>query len=76
MVEEATAAAANLKSEAAELSRLVGQFRTGAAAPTRRLELVQQDRHAPARNPVAQAQNRLKAFAGAAPAKAEGWEEF
>ena len=37
MVEEATAAAANLRNEAGELGRMVARFRTGQAAqPSRR----------------------------------------
>ena len=75
MVEEATAAAANLKAEAIELARLVGQFHTGTGAS--RPQLVQSERHAPAPNHVAKAQARVAAFArgGAAPA-ADTWEEF
>jgi len=80
MVEEATAAAASLKSEAMELGRLVGRFDCGAdvhSAPA--LRLAQPGRHAPARNPVAQAQAKIAAAVGrrASPAAdAGGWEEF
>ena len=76
MVEEATAAASGLNTEAAELARLVSQFRTGDAAG--RPELADPERHAPARNPVAKAQAKVKAFAraGAGGARAEQWEEF
>ncbi|MDO8377532.1 PAS domain-containing methyl-accepting chemotaxis protein [Phenylobacterium sp.] len=80
MVEEATAAAANLRSEAVELARLVSRFQTGAAARTPGLEVARPERHAPARNPVAQDRARLTAaFAGggrAAAASSADWEEF
>jgi methyl-accepting chemotaxis protein len=78
MVEEATAAAANLKSEALQLADLVGRFQTGGAGAGRRPELAQSGRHAPARNPVAQAHKKLASFASqAAPAPAASdWEEF
>ena len=89
MVEQATAAAASLKTEASHLVELVGRFETGVRRPTarssatrpdRRPEPAQPARHAPAPNPVAQAQSRIIAFArggapNAAPA-ADGWEEF
>jgi len=77
MVEEATAAAANLKTEAAELASLVARFQTG--APATRVERAQPGRHAPAANPVARAQARIAAFArpgGGAQAAAQSWEEF
>ena len=82
MVEQATAAAASLKSEAVDLAVLVSRFRTGAEErPAARLELAQPGRHAPARNPVAQARGRLAAFAGqgAGGSKvhvSKDWEEF
>jgi methyl-accepting chemotaxis protein len=69
MVEEATAAAANLKNEAAELARLVARFRTGAPAQPGRPEPAQPGRHAPAFNPVARAQARVAAAA-------QEWQEF
>ncbi len=81
MVEQATAAAANLKSEADEMNRLIGRFQTGAAPRARAqrapapLALAQPGRHAPARNPVAQAQRKLAQATGAAPASG-AWEEF
>jgi methyl-accepting chemotaxis protein len=60
MVEEATAASANLKSEAGVLAQLVQRFRTGEAARApARLEVAQAGRHAPARNAVAQARERI-----------------
>jgi len=77
MVEEATAAAANLKTEAAELASLVARFQTG--APAARVERAQPGRHAPAANPVARAQARIAAYArpgGAAQPAADSWEEF
>ena len=77
MVEEATAAAANLKTEAAELASLVSRFQTG--VPTARVERAQPGRHAPAANPVARAQAKIAAFVrpgGAARAAAQSWEAF
>ncbi len=75
MVEQATAAAASLKAEAGELDRLVGRFRTEPGAKrSARPEPAQAGRHAPARNPVAQARRQLASLA-AAPA-ADAWEEF
>ena len=75
MVEQATAAAANLRSEAAELARLIGRFQTGAAErPAARLETAQPGRHAPGRNPVARVRGNLAA-ALEAPAAAD-WAEF
>ncbi len=79
MVEQATAAASNLKSEAGELERLVGRFETGNAAVAPRLEAAVPGRHAPGRNPVAQSQARVAAFArpgAAASTAAKVWEEF
>ncbi|MBO9709954.1 MAG: PAS domain-containing protein [Caulobacter sp.] len=79
MVEEATAAAANLKSEALTLSDLVARFHTGEAAAGTRIEPAQAGRHRPADNPVARAQARISAQfrpgAGAA-AAVKDWEEF
>jgi methyl-accepting chemotaxis protein len=75
MVEEATAAASNLRSEAVELSRLVGGFQVGGAAT--RPELARAGRHTPARNPVGQQRASLtKAFGGGRAAAAGSWEEF
>ncbi|WP_309629024.1 methyl-accepting chemotaxis protein [Brevundimonas sp.] len=81
MVEEATAAANSLKGETAELSRLVGRFRTGdapaQAAPSPRPRLVQGGRPAASVNPVRAAQSRVAAYAGGGAALAvDGWEEF
>jgi methyl-accepting chemotaxis protein len=61
MVEEATAASPNLKTETGELERLVSRFQTG--EPAARLKRTQPGRHAPASNPVARAQARITAFA-------------
>lgn len=80
MVEQATAAASNLRSEAGELERLVARFQTG--EPTRlvsRPQAVQPGRHAPGRNPVATAHARIAAFVrpgGQAVAATKEWEEF
>ena len=77
-VEEVTAAAANLKTESAELASLVARFQTG--APAARIERAQPGRHAPAPRPVARAQAKIAAFArpggGGAQAAAQSWEEF
>ena len=73
MVEQATAAAAGLRTEAGELSNLVGRFRTEQAAPVRRVTV------APLRNPVRQAQGRLAVALAQSPdaeGDAEGWRDF
>jgi methyl-accepting chemotaxis protein len=78
MVEQSTAAAANLRSEATGLADLVARFRTGAAAAGRPVA-ADPRRHAPARNPVRAAQAKVAAYAGggaAAPAASSDWEEF
>ncbi len=67
MVEQATAAADGLKSEAVGLADLVSRFRTGG---TQRLEVARPGRHAPARNLVAQERAKLQKAVGG------GWEEF
>ena len=76
MVEEATAASANLRGEAADLAKLVSKFRTGAdSGPV----LADPVRHAPAPNPVASARQRLAAHIGGgrtATAAANEWEAF
>ena len=73
MVEEATAAAANLRAESQELTRLIGRFQTGApAARPGRPELVASTSHRPAPNPVARQQAKLAAAVGV---EAE-WSEF
>ena len=76
MVEESTAASANLRGEAADLAKLVSKFRTGAdSGPV----LADPVRHAPAPNPVASARQRLAAHIGGgrtATAAANEWEAF
>ncbi len=77
MVEEATAAAANLRTESVELAGLVGRFKVGDGA--RGAQLAQPGRHAPARNPVAAERARVAAAFGGGRAAAGGggaWEEF
>jgi methyl-accepting chemotaxis protein len=81
MVEEATAAAGNLRSESQELARLVSQFQTGlGGVRNSRPEPAQAGRHLPARNPVAQQRAKVAAAMGgrsaAAPSSGGGWEEF
>jgi methyl-accepting chemotaxis protein len=79
MVEETTAAAANLRNEAGELERLVAQFQTGRPAQAaKRPQPAQAGRHAPADNPVAKAQRRLAVAVGATQGNAalKDWEEF
>ena len=82
MVEEATAAATNLKHESRELARLVGRFQIEVGGQrAARPEPAVSGRHAPARNPVAQGRDRLKsAFGGgrsnAAATANSQWEEF
>ena len=89
MVEEATAAAASLNGEGAELAQLVAKFNVGggstASAPTRAASPAAPEpppKAAPATrpggHPVHQARQRVAAFAGggAAAAKSEDWEEF
>jgi methyl-accepting chemotaxis protein len=77
MVEETTAAASSLRSEAAELARLVAGFDTGAGARDTRAGpvLVRTDRNAPAANAVRRAQGKLAAVAGGG-ASGKGWEAF
>ena len=83
MVEQATAAAAGLKSDSLELSRLVVRFETGEAAlvpGSSRPEIARAGRHAPARNPVARSQARIAASVrsgrGQTASAVENWEEF
>ena len=81
MVEEATAAAANLRVESANLSSLISEFRIGGAAAAtlaRASAPPPAARPKTAGNPVHKAQSRVVAFAhgGAAAAKAADWEEF
>jgi len=80
MVEEATAAAASLRSEAQGLSDLVGRFRIGDEPASARPRPAASPAPRPANNPVHEAQGRLVAFAGrggrVGNAVAAGWEEF
>jgi methyl-accepting chemotaxis protein len=69
MVEQATAAAAGLKNESVDLSRMVGRFKVGAqsepmAPPAR------------AAAPAARAPKLVAAGGGRAAVAADGWEEF
>jgi methyl-accepting chemotaxis protein len=76
MVEEATAAAASLRSEAGELANLMSRFQTGQAGA--RIETARPGRHAPAPNLVGRAQERLVAYArtGGSAQPVQSWEEF
>jgi methyl-accepting chemotaxis protein len=85
MVEEATAAAASLRTEAEALARLVGRFETGGGErrPMRpeiaRPEIARPGRHAPAGNPVARVQAKVASAVrggSAQAASAGGWNEF
>jgi methyl-accepting chemotaxis protein len=78
MVEEATAAASNLRSESVELARLVARFKIDEAAVTRRIEVAKPGRHAPTPSPVARDRARLYASfgGGKAATAANEWEEF
>ncbi|PZR36192.1 PAS domain-containing methyl-accepting chemotaxis protein [Caulobacter segnis] len=76
MVEQANTASAALKGEAQDLARQIARFQIGAPA---RPEPARVERHAPARNPVAEQQARVRAFArpgSAAAAPSTDWEEF
>jgi methyl-accepting chemotaxis protein len=80
MVEEATAAAASLKAEAGELSRMVGRFKTGSESRPSGVDAGASDPgRRPAVNPVRRAQARIAgaygSYAAVKPA-AEEWEEF
>jgi methyl-accepting chemotaxis protein len=77
MVEEATAAAANLRAEAAELARRVSQFRTGAeqtGGPP--VHIGEREGSAAGRNPVALAQARVARFAASGATAAQDWQAF
>ena len=86
MVEQSTAATHSLKGETAELVRLMARFQVGGSSSYSRPAVADAAQHAPARNPVAEQQARLNAFArpgrtsgSAAVAQApatDGWEEF
>ncbi len=87
MVEQSTAATHSLKGETAELVRLMARFQVGGSSSAyARPAVADTTHHAPARNPVAEQQARLNAFArpgrssgSAAVAQApasDSWEEF
>ena len=80
MVEQTTAAVASFRGKASQLAELVQRFDTGvASAPVRsRPEPAQAGRHTPGRNPVAQAQRKVAAFARrpSGATTAEAWDEF
>ncbi len=80
MVEESTAAAHALKGEAGELSRLIGQFQTGAAPPVAQSHRGGPRLAAAGARPAPSAPRRMaqklkSAFAGS-PAKGNEWQEF
>ncbi|PIB93716.1 methyl-accepting chemotaxis protein [Caulobacter sp. FWC2] len=77
MVEEATAAAANLKAGSRELAQLVAQFETSARGG-RRPQVAQPGRDRPGQNPVARQQARVAAAMGGGRASQQdpGWDEF
>jgi methyl-accepting chemotaxis protein len=68
MVEETTAAAGELQERAGELETAVSRFQLAGGRPA----TADPRRHAPQRNPVGEAQRRLKAAVGSG----EVWEEF
>ena len=83
MVEESTAAAMSLKSEADELGNLVARFQIGDAsgAGEARIRPADAARHTPQRNPVARVRAKLAAAFGrgggvSAAEDNAGWEEF
>jgi len=57
MVEQATAAAASLRAEAAALAQRVSKFRTGGVQAARQTEPARSDHHASRRNPMLSAQS-------------------
>jgi methyl-accepting chemotaxis protein len=77
MVEQSTAAASNLKSEAQELAQLVARFEIGAGATTQ-ARGAPSGRAAPGRGPVAKAPARMVAAgrSGQAQLAHKEWEEF
>ena len=78
MVEETTAAAVTLKTEADHLANLVGRFRTGEAAAAGQARPRPEASSAPV--PLARERARIRAYAGgggvATAAVSDGWEEF
>jgi methyl-accepting chemotaxis protein len=75
MVEQATAASSNLKSEAVELGHLIGRFQTGASAAARP-PAAPVRRPASAPSPVLAPRRGGAAVAVAAAPSTDSWEEF
>ncbi len=78
MVEEATAAAANLKSSSQELGQLMARFQTGHSMARSRPQAAELGRDRPGRNPVARQQVKIAASMGTGRAAQQegGWDEF
>jgi methyl-accepting chemotaxis protein len=76
MVEESTAATHALRSEASELRRLIGEFKTDAASTTQRRPAPARPDARPIASPPRQMAARLNKSFGNAVAKVEEWEEF
>ena len=76
MVEQTNAAAASLLSEAEQLGASIARFRMGKKPSARPEAATHASR--PGRNPVGEAQARLRTFADGSPARRGGqtWEEF
>ncbi len=75
MVEQTNAAAASLLSEAEQLGASIARFRMGKKPVTRPEAATSASR--PGRNPVADAQARVRTFADGSPARGgQTWEEF
>jgi methyl-accepting chemotaxis protein len=78
MVEQTNAAAANLLREAEDLGGLISRFNMG-KKPTRRPEATTSASR-PSRNPVGDAQARIKTYADGSPSRSsapgQDWEEF
>jgi methyl-accepting chemotaxis protein len=76
MVEQTNAAAASLLREAEDLGGLIARFKMG-KKPARKIEAAGVQAR-PARNPVGEAQARIRTYAGGAPAAgaAQDWQEF
>ncbi|WP_421736857.1 methyl-accepting chemotaxis protein [Caulobacter sp.] len=78
MVEEATAAAANLKTGSQDLARLVSRFQTGGRGAATRPQVAQSGRDRPGQNPVAGQQARVAAAMGSGRGGRQDsdWDEF
>ena len=76
MVEETTAAAANLKTEAAQLAALVERFDTGTQADVRGPIVHTLKPRAGAPAPLIRDRAKIVAFAGGGATREDGWEEF